>query len=131
MMSSNDVVRMKRTGTEMDFLETRSDDSIRKEIRGIRDSYHHYWDLLAELLQNSRDAINRKRKAGGVGPFFILITVDASNNRIEVQDNGTGIPKSLIHEMLAPGGGDKDGTRIQKSQSVEFFQRKVISIFLI
>jgi len=94
----------------MDFLETRSDDSIRKEIRGIRDSYHHYWDLLAELLQNSRDAINRKRKAGGVGPFFILITVDASNNRIEVQDNGTGIPKSLIHEMLAPGGGDKDGT---------------------
>lgn len=54
----------------MDFLSTRSESAIRKEICGIRDSYHHYWDLLAELLQNSRDAINRKRKQGCDGPFL-------------------------------------------------------------
>jgi len=44
----------------MDFLSRRNDAAIRKELNGIRDSYHHYWDLLAELLQNSRDAITRK-----------------------------------------------------------------------
>lgn len=44
----------------MDFLSRRNDAAIRKELNGIRDSYHHYWDLLAELLQNSRDATTRK-----------------------------------------------------------------------
>ncbi len=93
----------------MDFLSTRSESAIRKEICGIRDSYHHYWDLLAELLQNSRDAINRKRKQGCDGPFFISMEIDSSNNTVVVMDNGVGIPENKIHEMLAPGGGDKDG----------------------
>lgn len=93
----------------MDFLSNRSETAIRKEIRGIRDSYHHYWDLLAELLQNSRDAINRKRSRGEVGPFFIKMEIDASSNTITVLDNGVGIDRDSLHEMLAPGGGDKDG----------------------
>ena len=91
----------------MDFLSNRSEAAIRRELIGIRDSYHHYWDLLAELLQNSRDAITRKRNAGHVGPFFISISVDAASNSIEVMDNGSGISSSLLAEMLAPGGGDK------------------------
>ncbi|NBF15489.1 hypothetical protein GV729_09425 [Pseudomonas sp. Fl4BN2] len=93
----------------MDFLSTRSESAIRKEICGIRDSYHHYWDLLAELLQNSRDAINRRRSLGCKGPFFISMEIDSSSNTVTVMDNGVGIPENKIHEMLAPGGGDKDG----------------------
>lgn len=95
---------------KMDFLSNRSESAIRKEIRGIRDSYHHYWDLLAELLQNSRDAINRKKKTGANGPFFIHLEIDAGSNTVTVIDNGVGIPKGKLHEMLAPGGGDKDGS---------------------
>lgn len=95
----------------MDFLSSRSESAIRKEIRGIRDSYHHYWDLLAELLQNSRDAISRKKKMGGeTTQFFIHMTIDAASNTVSVIDNGIGIPQSKLHEMLAPGGGDKDGS---------------------
>lgn len=95
----------------MDFLSSRSESAIRKEIRGIRDSYHHYWDLLAELLQNSRDAINRKKKMGGeTTQFFIHMTIDAASNTVSVIDNGIGIPEAKLHEMLAPGGGDKDGS---------------------
>lgn len=91
----------------MDFLSSRNDAAIRKELIGIRDSYHHYWDLLAELLQNSRDAITRKRNGGHAGPFFISVSVDPASNSIEVFDNGSGIASGLLTEMLAPGGGDK------------------------
>lgn len=94
----------------MDFLSNRSESAIRKEIRGIRDSYHHYWDLLAELLQNSRDAINRKKTTGVNGPFFIHLEIDAGSNTVTILDNGIGIPEEKLHEMLAPGGGDKDGS---------------------
>jgi hypothetical protein len=94
----------------MDFLSNRSESAIRKEIRGIRDSYHHYWDLLAELLQNSRDAINRKKTTGVNGPFFIHLEIDAGSNTVTILDNGIGIPEDKLHEMLAPGGGDKDGS---------------------
>ena len=55
----------------MDFLSTREERAIRNELKNIRDSYNHYWDLLAELLQNSRDAITRKKRSGHKGPFFI------------------------------------------------------------
>jgi len=91
----------------MDFLSSRSDAAIRKELIGIRDSYHHYWDLLAELLQNSRDAITRKKKSGHHGPFFISISIDSAANSIEVFDNGTGINPAVLTDILAPGGGDK------------------------
>jgi hypothetical protein len=91
----------------MDFLAARNDAAIRKELTGIRDSYHHYWDLIAELLQNSRDAITRKRAAGHQGPFFIRISIDPASNTIEVFDNGAGIEAARLTEMFAPGGGDK------------------------
>ena len=32
---------------------------VRRSIRGIDDSYSNYWDILAELLQNSVDAIKK------------------------------------------------------------------------
>ncbi len=93
----------------MDFLNERNDRAIKKELRGLRDSYHHYWDLLAEMLQNSRDAITRAKDGGVTGPFFVHVRIDASKSLIQVTDNGIGIPASKIQEVLAPGGGDKDG----------------------
>ena len=32
---------------------------IRHSICGIDDSYNNFWDILAELIQNAVDAINR------------------------------------------------------------------------
>ena len=91
----------------MDFLKARTHDAIRRELRSIADSYHHFWDLLAELIQNSRDAIARAQSEGAAGPHFIRVTVDAASRLIEVLDNGVGIEESKLQEILAPGGGDK------------------------
>ena len=38
----------------------KSDESQRQMIRNIVDSYHHEWDVLAELCQNAIDAIREK-----------------------------------------------------------------------
>jgi len=91
----------------MDFLQQRSISAIKRELENIRDSYHHYWDLLAEMLQNSRDAIIRAKDEGNTGPFFIKIRIDAAHRLIEVFDNGIGIKAERIQDILAPGGGDK------------------------
>lgn len=39
-----------------------SAERVKKEIRGICESYSHPWDIVAELLQNSVDAIKKWNK---------------------------------------------------------------------
>lgn len=95
-----------------DFLQAKGERAIKRELRGILQSYHHYWDVLAELLQNSRDAIDRRRAEEIANDLLpedgrIHVTVDATNRSVEVVDNGTGIRASFVKEVLAPGGGDK------------------------
>ncbi|WP_107764648.1 ATP-binding protein [Nocardioides terrigena] len=95
-----------------DFLRAKSDRAVKRELKGILQSYHHYWDILAELLQNSRDAIERRKaeqaSAGvPVDEGRIHVIVDATQRSVEVIDNGTGIASAFIEEVLAPGGGDK------------------------
>lgn len=91
-----------------DFLSTRGTRAIRREIASIVDSYHHYWDPVAELLQNSRDAVQRSLKTNPQRKHFIRITIDPAKRSIEVMDNGVGIPHGQVQEVLGPGGGDKE-----------------------
>lgn len=92
---------------QLDFLRTRGARAVKLEVQSIVDSYHHYWDPLAELLQNSRDAIYRSRAKNPSKKHFVRILLDANSRRIEVMDNGVGIPEATISELLGPGGGDK------------------------
>lgn len=78
--------------------------SIRKSIRGIDDSYNNFWDILAELIQNSVDAINKKDVPKGK----INITIDALNNTIRVVDDGIGIEHSDIPILLSPFSTNKE-----------------------
>ena len=90
----------------MDFLTQRSIKAAKREVSNILDSYHHYWDILSELAQNSRDAINRRNKkiqCKGV----IKLKVDYQSRSVEIFDNGTGITNDQIKSILSPGGGDK------------------------
>jgi hypothetical protein len=94
--------------TGLDFLKERSVQTARKEIQNILDSYHHYWDVLAELVQNSRDAVVRRHGAASGLRGFLRVTVDYQTRTIEILDNGIGIGRERLVELLAPGGGDKE-----------------------
>lgn len=77
---------------------------IRKSIKDIDDSYNNDWDILAELLQNSVDAI---KKENPTTPK-IVIEIDSLKKSIIVQDNGNGINPNELPSLLAPFSTNKE-----------------------
>lgn len=76
---------------------------MRHSIKGIESSYSNYWDVLAELLQNSVVAVNKTDRKG-----IIEITIDCRNSSIEVKDNGCGIDGAVLGDLLKPFSTNKD-----------------------
>lgn len=77
---------------------------IRKSIIDIDDSYNNEWDILAELCQNSVDAIRATGRSSGQ----IKILVDATTHTIEVEDDGIGIEPDDLETLLKPFSTNKD-----------------------
>lgn len=91
----------------VDFLRQRADESIRSEISDLLDSYHHFWDVPAELVQNSVDAIADRKRADKTERGLIVLEVDSKSRTIRIFDNGIGIEKRQLDQFLVPGGGSK------------------------
>jgi len=70
--------------------------------RGILDSYHNYYDIFSELIQNSVDSV---RKASGENPS-ISVWFDHENQIIEVLDNGIGLSETDL-QFFALGNTNK------------------------
>ena len=82
--------------------------SLHRQIRSVVSSYNSPWDPLSELIQNAVDAINQRSSDGDAGfQGKILITIDADQNIITIEDNGIGIQPSNRNKMLLPGGSLK------------------------
>lgn len=77
---------------------------IKKSIKDIDDSYNNDWDVLAELCQNSVDAIRKKGDSKGC----IKVIVDSQNKSISISDDGCGISPDRLPELLAPFSTDKE-----------------------
>lgn len=92
---------------QTDFLHARSIASVKKDLKNILSSYHHYWDIFSELTQNSRDAILRRKESEKIDGKLYL-HVDYATRTVHILDNGTGIAKEEIVSCLAPSGGDKE-----------------------
>ena len=87
----------------VDFLQF-SVDSIRSSVKGIDDSYRNPWDILAELAQNSVDAI---ATAGVKGK--IRIEINSKDKSIRFEDNGCGISAEQLPKLLSLfSSGKKD-----------------------
>ena len=77
--------------------------ALRTMLTGIIGSYDNAWDLLAELTQNSVDAVRRTTEQG-----LISVQVDQTTATITVEDTGTGINPNGAAELFSPFGTDKD-----------------------
>lgn len=77
---------------------------VRKSIKDIDDSYNNDWDILAELTQNSVDAIRLSGRKDGK----IELHIDSQNKAIYITDNGIGIAPNKMPELLAPFATDKE-----------------------
>lgn len=76
---------------------------IRQSIRDIDDSYNNNWDILAELCQNSVDAIRKSDIEEGI----IKLEIDAHKKSIKIYDNGIGINPLKFADLLKPFSTDK------------------------
>lgn len=81
---------------------------IRKSIKGIRESYNNEWDILAELLQNSIDAIRKNENCSNQ----ISISINSQENRITVSDTGIGISKNELPHLLKPFSTNKENDNL-------------------
>ena len=90
---------------KIDIFELRSDLTQRQFIRNIVDSYHHDWDVLAELCQNAVDAIREKSSPEGQ----VNVRFDRKNRSIEVTDSGIGMDRDKASRALSPNVTFKRG----------------------
>lgn len=79
---------------KVDFLKS-SVNSLRHSIRDIDDSYNNFWDIFAELAQNSVDAINKTRKSGNID-----IKIDCQKRNVTIRDTGCGISADRLPQLL-------------------------------
>ncbi len=89
-----------------------STNRLRKEIQNICDSYSHPWDILAELCQNSVDAICRYNSTFGetaTKQHTIRIAINSKERSLVIYDTGIGFQPDKFAELLAPHGTDKPG----------------------
>jgi molecular chaperone HtpG len=89
----------------IDIFDLATDETHRQFIRNIVDSYHHDWDLLAELCQNSIDAIREKEDQTG----DVYVWFDRKNRSVTVRDTGIGMSREKISRALAPNVTFKKG----------------------
>jgi molecular chaperone HtpG len=93
----------------IDFLSIPTPERIKREIQNICDSYNHPWDFLAELCQNSVDAINTFKKLyGDIKNHEINIEINSADRSFIITDTGIGFDKSSFLDLLAPHGTNKN-----------------------
>ena len=70
--------------------------ALRNMLKGIMGSYDNPWDLLAELSQNSVDALRAQNDDNGL----ISFSFDPETSTIEISDTGTGIDPDDAEDLF-------------------------------
>lgn len=84
----------------------------RNIVKNVLDSYTGRFDVLAEAVQNSMDALEARwgkglseaegRKDGEFPTLRVQLDAAATANEITVTDNGSGIPNDRLQEVFTP-----------------------------
>lgn len=98
--------------------------AIKREIENILSSYVGWFDPFAELIQNSLDSLDERRKNEGEefkASLRILIGLKKRQTSLTVSDNGTGLSEEKYRQFLAPSFSFKSGkTRGHKGVGATF-----------
>lgn len=92
------------------FLLANREERVKREVENIYDSYSHPWDVLAELAQNSVDAIRQwNRQFEEDKDHEITLRIERGSRSIAIEDTGVGIRPDRLPGLLAPNATDKAG----------------------
>lgn len=85
------------------------DESIKK-IKAL--GYpNEYKQAILNLLSNAKDAIESSTKKKGEGKIVIRLSINEPHIKLEVADNGGGIPEDILEDIFMPYFSTKGGER--------------------
>ena len=101
----------------LDNLSTDADHVFRRRIvRGVLESYNGNYDMIAEGVQNSIDALEDAHLDTSKGPYLLEVTVDLDANTLGILDTGIGMSPQQITKVFAPCVSFKTDPDIQKKR---------------
>lgn len=78
-------------------------DATKRVVQNILKSYTGYFDIFSELIQNSLDAIDvRRRQEKGDYKPFMRVEIDIPGRRVRVVDNGSGMDLEQVLFCFRP-----------------------------
>jgi hypothetical protein len=90
----------------------------KREIRNILKSYVGFFDPFCELIQNSLDAVDTRKRELKEPKYkrHLWITIDLKKNKLSVTDNGVGFKEAQFRLCLSPSisfknSGDTRGNK--------------------
>jgi len=85
--------------------------TLKRMIKNIIKSYTGYFDFISELLQNSLDAVDKRKDLGEEGyEPKIWIEINIQENYVSVTDNGIGFLEDEFRTFLRPNVSFKKQT---------------------
>jgi len=90
----------------------------KRAIKNILKSYVSNYDPLSEIIQNSLDAIERRREIDKDFIPKLRIKIDLQENSVEVVDNGCGFEEREFKTFLAPSISFKSGGKTRGNKGV-------------
>lgn len=94
----------------------------RRTVAGILESYNSNYDVLAELIQNSEDAIEDAFLLGLPEPYLIQIHVNLQDNWISVFDTGVGMDRQQAIDAFAPNASFKDNSQLIQKRGKNLYR---------
>jgi hypothetical protein len=88
----------------------------RRTVAGVLESYNSNYDVLAEMVQNSVDAVEDAFLSDLPTPYIIEVHINLQKNTISVLDTGIGMSREQAVEAFVPSISFKHNTEIKRKR---------------
>ena len=88
----------------------------RRTVAGVLESYNSNYDVLAEMVQNSVDAVEDAFLSDLLAPYIIEVHINLQKNTISVLDTGIGMSREQAVEAFVPSISFKNNTEIKRKR---------------